>query len=140
MGYRDREKKRAYDRKWIAARRAKYLGGKLCAECGANDQLELHHINPTDKVTHKIWSWNKDRLENELSKCIFMCRKCHTEWHRQYVLSKRIHGNSSTYKNGCRCAACREAYRQCAKKYRQGLMEVVQLTASELSSFTVLAE
>jgi 5-methylcytosine-specific restriction endonuclease McrA len=69
--------KRAYQRKWIAARRAAFFQDKRCVQCGANENLELDHINESSKVSHKIWSWTSARREAELAKCQPLCKDCH---------------------------------------------------------------
>ena len=50
-----------------------------CVKCGCwdLDQLEVDHIDPNTKVSHRVWSWSKERRENELAKCQVLCRACH---------------------------------------------------------------
>lgn len=77
MGYKDREQQRAYQREWMARRRAAWFEGKACVDCGATDELEVDHVDPSSKVDHKVWSWSASRREAELSKCEVRCRSCH---------------------------------------------------------------
>ena len=79
MGYADKATQREYQRKWIAARRAKRLDGASCAKCGATGWLEVDHIDPKAKISHRVWSWEETRRELELGKCQVLCRKCHQE-------------------------------------------------------------
>lgn len=79
MPYSDPDQQREYMRQWIAARRAAYFSGKSCAKCGSTEKLELGHVDPTQKVDHKIWSWRVSRREAELAKCQVLCADCHTE-------------------------------------------------------------
>jgi 5-methylcytosine-specific restriction endonuclease McrA len=68
---------REYQRKWIAARRAEWFAGKACAMCGSKESLELDHIIPALKVDNHIWSWSKQRRDEELAKCQALCEECH---------------------------------------------------------------
>lgn len=76
MGYIG-EKKREYQRIWIAARRAKWFDGKVCVVCGGVENLELDHTDPNTKVTHRIWSWSWQRIEEETAKCQVLCEQHH---------------------------------------------------------------
>jgi 5-methylcytosine-specific restriction endonuclease McrA len=78
MGYTG-EKKREYQRKWMANRRKEYFKDKKCVKCGSTEYLELDHINPETKETHAIWSWSEERRTKELKKCQVLCEKCHLE-------------------------------------------------------------
>ena len=71
------EAKRSYQRKWVARRRAMWFAGKSCVICGSRDSLELDHIDPTQKVTNRIWSWSEARRQAELDKCQVLCHDCH---------------------------------------------------------------
>jgi 5-methylcytosine-specific restriction endonuclease McrA len=64
-------------REWLARRRAAWFDGKSCDLCGSTDRLELDHVDPTQKVSHHIWSWAKARREAELAKCRPLCHDCH---------------------------------------------------------------
>lgn len=80
MPYKDIEKKREYQRKWYVKRRYDWLAENgPCVMCGSTIQLEVDHINPLEKVSHKVWSWTKVKREEELSKCQVLCKFCHLE-------------------------------------------------------------
>jgi 5-methylcytosine-specific restriction endonuclease McrA len=79
MGWRTKAAKRAYQRKWYAARRRAWFRGKSCAACDATSRLELDHINPATKESHRVWSWAHERRMAELSKCQVLCHDCHAE-------------------------------------------------------------
>ena len=72
------EEQKAYQAGWMAGRRSMWfrLNGP-CVQCGSDKNLELDHINPEDKVTHNVWSFSKDKMEEELSKCQVLCNSCH---------------------------------------------------------------
>lgn len=81
MPYRDRAAKRAYQRAWIQRRRAEFMDGQCCLRCGATNDLELHHLVKDEKVGHAIWSWARQRREDELAKCLVLCDTCHNGLH-----------------------------------------------------------
>lgn len=83
MPYADKNRQRAYQLNWLLRRRGEYLAGKMCVWCGSTDHLEFHHIDPATKDTHRIWSWQWERLQAELTKCIILCRHCHRSYHAQ---------------------------------------------------------
>jgi hypothetical protein len=91
--YRDPDAQREYQRKWMANRRAAALEGKTCAVCGTADgPFDFHHVDPAEKLDHKVWSWTAAKREAELAKCLVLCRDCHIEHHRVLPLRcKRGH-------------------------------------------------
>jgi hypothetical protein len=103
------EEKRKYQREWCAKNRAAYMHGKSCVACGSTQNLEVDHIDPELKVSHRIWSWSAARRAEELAKCQVLCTGCHLE----KTLEQRPtpeHGTLSRYQKGkCRCEPCREA-------------------------------
>lgn len=119
-----REYMREYQRQWLANRRAEFFGDKSCVRCGAIDNLELDHVDPTEKVSNHIWSWSLARREAEIAKCQILCAECH----KQKTISQLPithgylayrHGTSSMYKNqGCRCGLCKLWYRNYWRDYR----------------------
>ena len=127
VGYKDKAKQRDYARKWVAARRKKYFPGDRCTCCGSTEDLCLHHRDKKTKVGHNIWSWSKSRREAEIAKCDVVCASCHMELHAKEARVARIHGYSSTYKSGCRCAACREAHRISQRNWVHGEFGGVEL-------------
>jgi 5-methylcytosine-specific restriction endonuclease McrA len=77
------EKKREYQRNWLAARRQKaieYLGGE-CYECGSVDNLEFDHIDPSlkRKDIKSLLSGKWEKLKIELDKCQLLCKDCHKQ-------------------------------------------------------------
>lgn len=79
MPYADPARQREYQAKWVARRRAEWFEDKSCVECGSTSNLELHHLDPEQKVSHRIWSWSQARRETELAKCVPLCARCHAE-------------------------------------------------------------
>lgn len=77
---------RAYQLKFMARRRAEWISANgPCIECGSWDELEVDHINPTEKMINPrgVWSLSKEKREAELAKCQVLCRNCHREKTRQ---------------------------------------------------------
>ena len=82
MPYRDRAKQLAYQNSLNKTRREKWLSENgPCRKCGSSLNLEVHHINPAEKDSHRIWSWAEPRRTAELAKCEVLCRKCHHDIH-----------------------------------------------------------
>lgn len=76
---RDLEAKRKYQREWLRKRRSDFFKDKECINCGTVENLQLDHIDPKTKVTHRIWSWSKQRRDTEIAKCQVLCAVCHLE-------------------------------------------------------------
>ncbi|APD17116.1 HNH endonuclease [Mycobacterium phage Lukilu] len=120
MPYKDPEAQRQYQREWVARRRTEYFAGKSCVECGATEDLRLDHIDPTQKVDHKIWSWSAARREAELTKCQVLCEPCHQE-KTANDMGYHQHGTVGRYRNPkikCRCKACTAANTQAQQRQR----------------------
>jgi len=80
MPYKNKEQQREYQRNWIAARKSKWFAENgPCKNCESWEDLELDHIDPSNKTTHNIWSWSKVRFETEVAKCQVLCKDCHKE-------------------------------------------------------------
>lgn len=75
-------KKRQRSNKDLAV---KFLGGKCiyCEYSKSNAALDVHHLDPEQKATDfNMWrSWGKQKLLDELQKCILLCKNCHMEEH-----------------------------------------------------------
>lgn len=107
-----KEAKRAYQRAWVAKRRAEWIAANgPCRHCGCWEDIQVDHIDPATKVSHMVWSWSKARREAELAKCQALCRECH-QWKTAGENSKAApHGTHTRQSKGCRCDLCREAQR-----------------------------
>lgn len=113
------DKKREYQRKWIAQRKAEYFKGKTCTKCGTSDDLQLDHIDRTKKVSHSIWSWSQVRREAELDKCQVLCIPCHRTKTNDDVYGDWKHGTTRGYwRHNCRCDKCKQAVTQWFRDYR----------------------
>lgn len=114
----DPELMRVYKRDWIRARRAEFFYGKVCVSCGANENLELDHVDRKTKVTHNIWSWSKQRRDTETIKCQILCSVCHQRKTSREGVEHHKHGMRGMYARGCRCALCRAAQYESIKAWR----------------------
>lgn len=79
MSYKSKEQQRRYQRKWMNRRRRRWLDENGPCPCGATVDLEVHHRDPGRKVSHRVWSWKRERREAELAKCTVLCAACHRE-------------------------------------------------------------
>lgn len=100
-------------------RRMYYLRDKCCSTCESTDDLELHHIDPSNKITSNFWGSPKERREAELRKCIVLCRKCHQEVTAAQTGTTQ-HGSLRMYLHyKCRCEVCVEAHRAYKRQYHK---------------------
>jgi 5-methylcytosine-specific restriction endonuclease McrA len=121
MGYKDRKTQSAYQAGWLSGRRTAWLENNgPCRECGSWERLEVDHIDPKQKVTHRVWSLARDEREAELKKCQVLCNKCHKKKTAEMLAKPLVHGTRNGYtKHGCRCADCREANNSRARAWRE---------------------
>jgi 5-methylcytosine-specific restriction endonuclease McrA len=124
LPYKNKEKQKEYMRKWIANRRTKWFNKNgPCKECGSEENLELHHLDPKQKENHRIWSWSWERIFKETAKCEVLCSKCHDKKH----LKELRHGTVYMYtRYKCKCPECKFAKAVKNKKDREKLAGIVQ--------------
>src|SRR5438046_1152099 len=77
MPYRDKAKQRAYQAAWLRERRATWLKGKSCVTCGSVTNLEIDHVDPKAKQSHRVFSWRAERRDAELARTQVLCASCH---------------------------------------------------------------
>jgi hypothetical protein len=123
MPYKDKNVQRQYARQWIANRRSDWFFDKTCTKCGSTQNLELDHIDPSVKVSHRIWSWSDKRRYEELQKCQPLCHDCHEEKTSASKSTDIIHGSRSGYIKEIRrdltpCNECRKANNQYQAQYK----------------------
>lgn len=89
-----------------------------CQNCGSSVALEVDHIDPSQKLSHRIWAWSDERREAELAKCQVLCRRCHKDkTKRNQGAGEYAPHGPSRYQWGCRCAICQQGNR--LRKARQ---------------------
>ena len=80
MPFKTKHARALYQRRWENARREAWIRRNgPCVVCGSIEQLQVDHINPMLKITHRVWSWSKLRMEAELKKCQVLCVACHRD-------------------------------------------------------------
>lgn len=71
-------RRRGYSRNQRAKLRdAWFAANGPCKGCGSTKNLEVDHIDRTEKSTHRVWHMSREKREKELSKCQVLCRACH---------------------------------------------------------------
>jgi len=116
MSYKDAGVKRVYQVNWITARKRKYIEQMgCCVFCGSLYNIQIHHLDSSNKWSHRIWSYSPDIIELELSKCIALCGHCHKMYHALLRHKDIQHGHNTGYRLGCRCAKCRKAHTEVAR-------------------------
>ena len=113
MPYKDPERQREYQNNWLRKRWRDWLAANgPCVDCGSWEDLEVDHVNPAIKISHRIWSWARERREAELAKCVARCKPCHKDKSREQTWKRRFcpqeHDTSITGRDSqSRCKQCR---------------------------------
>lgn len=109
MPYKDKDQQRAYQMGFMSAMRKLWFEANgPCVTCGSWDSLELDHIDPSTKKTHRIWSLSREERERELAKCQPLCAQCHKAKTIGEKTKPLVHGTANGYKGKrCRCDECR---------------------------------
>ena len=84
MGHTAETRKRAYE-KIKQCRNRWFQAHGPCVLCGSWEKLELDHIDPSTKVSHRVWSWSENRRAEELLKCQILCEACHMSKTREQL-------------------------------------------------------
>lgn len=89
------EKHRQASMQWYYRKKHSIDGLKIngCAICGYDkclESLDFHHANPEDKK-FRIATGNhtKEKILEEMSKCILLCKNCHFEIHYKEKIKMR---------------------------------------------------
>tara|TARA_R100000742_G_C4246344_1_gene65233 strand:- start:83 stop:778 length:696 start_codon:yes stop_codon:yes gene_type:complete len=89
----NKEKLVEYRTEWRHNRRKlciEKLGGK-CVQCGATERLQFDHIIPSEKSFNICYSYNLEKVFEELDKCQLLCPKCHLEKTKDDWLSGQLY-------------------------------------------------
>lgn len=115
---------KGYQAGWYAGKRAQFLLGKKCVECGSAKYLEVDHVEKKKKKTHRIWSRTGEFAEMELKKCQVLCKDCHFKKTAREN-TKGEHSLSAYKKRGCRCKICKGYKAADSRKYRSRPVSLV---------------
>ena len=102
-----------YHREYWRKRRQEiidYLGSK-CVKCGTTDNLEIDHINPSDKSFHISKRLSLSTQREEVDKCQLLCHEHHMV---KTVSEKKPYTHGTIYawmKVKCECVVCSKAKR-----------------------------
>lgn len=115
---------------WARRQREAWFEGKVCAECGSSERLELDHIDPSLKVSHRIWGLGPERRLAELAKCQPLCNTCHkrkTARQAAEAAAARTHcskghaftpTNTYDYGHGRQCRTCQLEWAERSRRSR----------------------
>lgn len=118
MPYKNPQQQKEYQKNWMAQRRESWRAGKVCVQCGSTKDIQFDHKDPTQKVTHRIWSWSKKRREAEIAKCQPLCKKCHNLKTKTQDPRRQPCGTPASYSRGCRCDDCKRGHSIYLSDYR----------------------
>jgi hypothetical protein len=54
-----------------------------CIFCGCENDIQFHHVNPTEKSFDITTSTNKKEIMKEAKKCWCLCKSCHQKLHQR---------------------------------------------------------
>jgi hypothetical protein len=77
--------KKQREEKWKNLRNYIETKKQPCLFCGSNNDIEFHHINPTEKehTVASLISFSYKKIDEETSKCWCLCSDCHKKLHRR---------------------------------------------------------
>ncbi len=122
--------KRDRDRLRVARRRAEWVASNgPCKFCSSNEDLEVDHIDPELKLTHRLWSLCEEKRNLELAKCQVLCKACHLEKTKAFLTKEFFHGTVQMYNNrDCRCQPCKDANAE-KSRIRRARLRSIRLEA-----------
>ena len=95
MPYSDPAQQLSYQNDWMKRRRIEWCNSNgPCVDCDTWENLTVDHEDASQKVSHRIWSWSKERRDRELAKCVVRCWPCHMKKSANERAKGSQHGNS----------------------------------------------
>lgn len=130
MSYADKEKHNAYHRDYqkrrYHKRRSEALQrlGNKCAVCGSQEEMEIDHIDFTNKSfsVSRLWGVTESKFWDEIKKCQILCKFHHQEKTIGEIAIRRplTHGKYwAAYKHRCKCDLCEQYKKDANLKRRQ---------------------
>lgn len=100
------------------------LLGNECVQCGSTENLEIDHISPEHKSFDigNIWSYSKEKVLKELSKCQILCKSCHKE--KSDNLKSVEHGGGLSGKYNCKCSLCKKKKAEYMQWYKKSKVKL----------------
>lgn len=90
--------------------------GHQCIRCGSSENLEIHHVDPTQKQFDLTPEFSRPwkEIQAELKKCQPLCNTCHVNEHRS------THGSLGMYSHyKCRCQLCKDSWNAHHREYKR---------------------
>lgn len=88
-------------------RKEEFFKDKKCQSCGSAQNLEFHHPDQNLKTGNISWGQDAQIREEEIRKCIILCRECHSILTYKQITKPIVHGTRHAYeRRGCRCYKC----------------------------------
>jgi 5-methylcytosine-specific restriction endonuclease McrA len=116
MGYKDKRKQLDYQNKWMQNRRQQWVEENgPCAYCGSWERLEVDHINPEEKWSHRIWAYREEKRLKELEKCQVLCYDCHKQKTRDEEVAAGKRMSDVQIQQAQQMVAAGKSYRATAK-------------------------
>ncbi len=135
----DRNAYNKYHRERVAARRAAFMLGKKCRDCGTGKDLLIHWGKRGQYVS---FSYNDKNLKKALKDTPILCRSCRTKVMAAKHAEKLVHGTLGGYKyHGCKCKLCLAASAENGRmrRARKRRQKAIQKMTTEEKKKLVLA-
>lgn len=123
MAHTVESRRRAYLK--TIALRVEWIAEHGPCKCGSWLSPEVHHLDKSQKIDHRVWSWAPARRREELAKCVVMCRACHELLHAKEKMPTHCkHGHEFTEdntiyrKHGPGKRDCKSCLREKMRRYR----------------------
>lgn len=97
---------------------AREILGGVCVVCGTRENLEMDHVNSSEKSFGIAQGYSRKDFLEEVAKCQLLCRKHHNlktieslDNPQMVSVNKDVHGSGYMYiQKKCRCALCKTWY------------------------------
>lgn len=95
MAYKDKEKQKEYQRKWMQDKRDKFMENKSCNSCPSKNNLTL--VNIKSKGKKFSMSYSNEKLTEKLNNALILCDSCYLLYDtKRKSESSTTHGKTNT--------------------------------------------